>query len=81
MPEISRFLGIGGEHSLPHFHAYYQGYVAVYAIEPVGLLAGDLPIRQRRFVEAWAEMHQEQLMDDWVRLQSGKKAVPIVPLQ
>ncbi len=44
----------------PHFHAYYQDAVAVYAIDPVGLLAGELPRRQTRMVEAWAELHQEE---------------------
>jgi hypothetical protein len=30
----------------------------VYAIDPVGVLAGSLPRRQHRLVEAWAELHQ-----------------------
>ena len=89
MPEISRFFGIiirmfmeaGAPHHTPHFHAYYQKHVGVFSIDPVELIAGDLPRTQRRLVEAWAELHREELEADWERLQAGRPAVPIAPLQ
>ena len=88
MPELSRFFGIiirmyweaGAPHHLAHFHAYYQDDVAIFSINPVELIAGSLPRRQRRLVEAWAELHQAELDDDWNRLQTGRKPVPIEPL-
>lgn len=88
MPEISRFFGIiirmyaeiGGPHHLPHFHAYYQDQVGIYSIEPIAQIAGALPTRQQRLVEAWAELHQGELLHDWRLLQEGRKAVPITPL-
>ena len=49
---------VGGPHHLPHFHAYYQDEAAVFSIEPIELIAGALSRRQRRLVEAWAELHQ-----------------------
>jgi uncharacterized protein DUF4160 len=60
MPEFSRFFGIiirmfvepSERHRMPHFHAYYQEHVAVFAISPVELIVGELPQRQRRLVEA-----------------------------
>ena len=89
MPELSRFFGIiirmyaeaGGPHHLPHFHAYYQDDVGVVGLDPVELIAGGLPRRQRRLVEAWAEVHQEELLADWRRLQEGQIPVPIAPLE
>ena len=54
--------------------------LAVYGIEPVEMLAGSLPKRQQRLVEAWAELHQAELVADWDRLQTGHKALPIAPL-
>ena len=89
MPEISRFFGViirmyvefGGKHHKPHFHAYYQGKVAVFGIQAVELIAGSLPKRQRRLVEAWSELHQRELMEDWKRLQAGGKPIPIRPLK
>jgi hypothetical protein len=89
MPELSRFFGIiirmyleaGGPHHLPHFHAYYQEEVAVIGLDPIELIAGSLPRRQRRLVEAWAELHQEELIADWQRLQGGEPPLPIAPLE
>ena len=68
MPELSRFFGIiirmfaeaGSGHQAPHFHAYYQGEVAVFSIDPVEQIAGSLSRRSRRLVEAWAELHQDE---------------------
>jgi hypothetical protein len=81
MPEIARFLGMivsiyweeETPHYLPHFHVRYNGYKAVYGIDPVVQLAGALPIRQQRLVEAWSELYQEQLRENWERVQQGKK--------
>jgi hypothetical protein len=89
MPELSRFFGIiirmfselGGPHHRPHFHAYYQEHVAVLGIEPVELISGSLPRRQQRLVEAWAELHQTELITDWQRLQEGHAPLPIEPLK
>ncbi len=89
MPELSRFFGViirmylevGEPHHLRHFHAYYQDCAAVIALEPIELIAGALPRRQRRLVEAWAELHQEELLTDWERLQRGQTPLPIAPLE
>jgi hypothetical protein len=89
VPELSRFFGIvirmfvevGEPHHLPHFHAYYGESVAVYRLAPVDLLSGELPRRQRRLVEAWAELHEEELLADWELLQSGRRPAPIEPLE
>jgi len=88
MPELSRFYGIiirmfvevGGPHHRAHFHAYYQDQVGIFALEPIELMAGELPRRQQRLVEAWAELHQAELLADWERLQGGQKPLPIAPL-
>jgi hypothetical protein len=88
MPEISRFFGVlirmyaevATPHHRPHFHAYYQGEVAVYTIAPIELIAGGLPRREQRLVEAWAELHQQELETDWQRLQHGSAPLPIAPL-
>jgi hypothetical protein len=89
MPELSRFFGIiirmymeaTAPHHRPHFHAYYQDDVAVYGLNPVEIIAGALPRRQHRLVEAWAELREPELLDDWNRLQAGQAAVRIEPLE
>jgi hypothetical protein len=72
MPEIARFFGIvirmyaepGVPHQVPHFHVYYQDTVAIYSIDPAEMISGALPKRQQRFAEAWAELHQSELLAD-----------------
>lgn len=89
MPEIARFFGIvirmyleaGGVHHRPHFHAYYQEAVGVWAIDNVQLIAGSLPRRQKRLVFAWAELHRDELLRNWERLQAGHPPVKIEPLR
>jgi hypothetical protein len=72
VPEISRFLGITiriftelTRHELPHFHASYGEYLASYTIDPPVLLAGVMPRRQHNLILAWAELHGEELLENW----------------
>lgn len=89
MPELSRFFGIvirmfvevGGPHHRPHFHAYYQDHTAVFTVDTVECLGGSVPTAQRRLVEAWAEIHRDELQHDWDLLQSGQPPVKIEPLR
>lgn len=72
---------LSAPHHIPHFHAYYQEDIAVFSIDPVELISGRLPKRQQRLVEAWAELHQAELLADWQRLQAGGSPLPIEPLK
>lgn len=89
MPEIARFYGIivriftetGVQHHLPHIHVVYQGYSAVFSIEPIDMIEGALPRRQQRLVEAWIELYQVELMDNWRLANRGEPVQNIPPLQ
>jgi hypothetical protein len=89
LPEISRFFGIiirmfveaGAPHHLPHFHAYYQNSAGVFSIEPVELIGGGLPRKETRLVEAWAELHAAELLENWRRLQGGHPPIKIASLR
>jgi hypothetical protein len=35
-------------------------------------LAGALPRRQQRLIEAWAELHQEELLANWELTQQNR---------
>lgn len=87
MPEISRFLGIiirmffvGAEHNPPHFHAYYGNTSAIFAIDTLEVLKGDLPPRIKGLVVEWAEIHKEELKKNWELLKKDKfqKIKPLV---
>ena len=71
----------GEPHHRPNFHAYYGDKVVVVSIDTVEIIAGTLPRRQSRFVEAWAELHQEELLDNWQKLQTGRLPSKIEPLR
>jgi hypothetical protein len=89
MPEISRFLGIiismyweaDAPHQAAHFHVRHGAYRASYGINPVVQLAGALPLRQQRLVEAWAEIHQEELLDNWERVQRSQMPLKVKGLR
>lgn len=89
MPEISRFFGIvvrmfveaGAPHHRPHFHAYYQGSVGIFAVDDIEIIGGSLPSRQARLVIAWAEIHRVELLDNWNALQGGRLPAKIDPLR
>jgi len=75
------FAEAGSPHHVAHFHAYYQDGMGIFSIDPVELIGGSLPTRQRRLVEAWAELRQAELTADWQRLQEGRKPTPVEPLK
>jgi hypothetical protein len=85
MPTISFFYGIlirmffrdTDKHHLPHIHADYQGNLAVFAIETGELLSGGLPRKQTRLVEAWIEIHKDELLANWRLASNGEKIFPI----
>src|SRR5215813_777696 len=89
MPEIARFFGIiirmfaepAEPHHRAHFHAYYQDDVGIFAIDTIELIGGSLRQQQRRLVEAWAEIHQSELLASWDRLQAGWPPGKIEPLR
>lgn len=85
MPEISRFRGIiirmfyeFGRHQRPHFHAVYGEYMASFTIDPPALLAGSMPRKQLHLILAWAELHQEELMENW---ELCKQQLPLNQIQ
>ena len=89
MPRLSEFFGIvisiywgdNGPHNAPHFHARYGEFEAVFSIPGADVLAGHLPRRQRRFVEAWAEMHPDELERAWAAVIQGETPERIAPLR
>ena len=88
MPTISMFYGIiirlyfaPGEHNPPHFHAFYNEFKASVDIRTGEIIEGALPPRQRKLIQAWAELHQEELMADWSLVMNGDEPFKIPPLQ
>jgi len=89
MPTISMFYGIlilmyyydDKKHSCPHVHAEYGEYVASIAIEDGTVLSGDLPRSKMKLVQAWIEIHKEDLLADWKLAVAGEPVFKIEPLR
>jgi Domain of unknown function (DUF4160) len=89
MPAISMFYGIivsmyfidNRRHHRPHVHARFQGDEAVFAIPDGEVLEGQLPPGKLRLVQAWIEIHQDELMADWQLAVSGQQPFKIEPLR
>ena len=67
------------QHNKPHFHAYYNEYSASIGIDGE-LLAGSLPQKQLKLVQAWAIIHEDALYAAWNKSVSGVKPDKIEPL-
>jgi len=69
------------EHNPPHFHAYYQDFKGTCDINSCTVLEGNLPRKQVKLIEAWAELHKEELLADWDLAQKGELPFKIDPLK
>ncbi len=85
MPEISVFFGIRvtmyyDDHNPPHFHADYNDKKVIVDIQQGRVLKGAFPSKQLKYVLAWADIHQEELMDNWELAKQDLPLKRIAPL-
>lgn len=88
MPVISMFYGIiirlylmdNKHHNTPHIHARYAEFEASIDIADGEILSGELPRKQLRLVQAWIELHRDELVADWELAVSGENPYKIAPL-
>jgi len=45
------------------------------------ILDGEIPLRQLRLVQAWIEIHRDELMADWALVLEGNQPFKIEPLK
>ena len=89
MPVISMFYGIiismyffdNKQHKLPHIHAKYQDQEAVFSLPEGELIEGELKPNKLKLVQAWIEIHKEELMADWELAVNGQEIFKIDPLK
>jgi len=89
MPVISMFYGIivhlyfvdNRRHKKPHIHVSYQESEAVLALPDGDVLDGSLPANKMKLVQAWMELHRDELLADWDLAVSGQQPYKIEPLR
>ena len=85
VPAISMFYGIiikmfFSDHNPPHLHAEYAEYMAQFDFDG-SLIKGEMPNRQRKLIEAWIELHSDELRANWKMASEGGTVEKIAPLK
>ena len=69
------------EHHLPHIHIEFSGEKAVLSIPAGSVLTGSFPSNKLKLVQAWVEIHQEELMANWALAIEGSTEFKIEALK
>lgn len=69
------------KHHQPHIHVQYGDDEAVIAIPDGNILEGSLKSAKLKLVQAWIEIHQDELMADWKLAINGQQLFKIDPLK
>ena len=88
MPIISNFYGIivrifysdYEQYNLPHIHIEYSEYDAVFTFDGK-IIKGSLPKKQTKLVQAWIEIHIEELNCLWKLAKNNEQLFKIEPLK
>ena len=88
MPLISQFYGIliymyreiGGHHNKPHIHVKYNEHEMSITMEGEKI-SGSLPNKQKKLVDAWIELHKEELNAAWYALNNDGEIIKIKGLE
>ena len=86
MPVISMFYGImimmfnNREHNPPHFHAKFGEHIAVFTLDGE-MTEGEMPLKQKKLIAAWAEIHHDELAADWELAIHQEAVYKIEPLR
>ena len=70
----------GERHNLPHIHAEYSGEEIVISLDGT-ILEGSFPKGKLKLLEAWMEIHREDLDANWKLLSNGEQFFRIDPLK
>jgi hypothetical protein len=89
MPAISMFYGVivymyfmdNKQHQMPHIHAKYQDNEVVVAIPNGEILEGSIPNSKMKLLQAWIELHKDELIANWQLAVSGQLPYKIEPLR
>ena len=88
MPIISQFYGIliymykeiGGHHNTLHIHVKYNEYTMSISLNGE-ILDGKIPNKQLKLVQAWLEIHKEDLNAAWYTYNNDGEIIKIKGLE
>jgi hypothetical protein len=85
MPRISTFSGLVitmyyKDHGVPHFHVRLAEHDVSIAVDTLAVLEGSLPGPALRLAREWAELHRDELRENWRRAIAKQPLAKIKPL-
>jgi len=89
MAIISMFYGLiismyyldNKQHHIAHIYVRYQDKEAIFSLPEGNILDGSLQPSKVKLVQAWIEIHQEELLADWSLASQGETVFKIEPLR
>jgi hypothetical protein len=89
MPTISMFYGLivcmyfidNKQHKMPHIHVKYQEFEVIVNFLSGEILEGEIPQNKMKLLQAWIELHKEELAADWELAVNGEQPYKIDPLR
>ena len=89
MPVISMFYGVivlmyyfdNRRHHLPHIHVQYGDEEVIITIPDGEVIEGSLRSAKMKLVQAWIEIHREELVANWRLAVNGQAVFKIEPLR
>ena len=78
---VSMYFMDNKKHHVPHIHVKHQEEEVVLSIPDGRLLEGHLKANKMKLVQAWIEIHKEELMADWELAIRGENIFKIEPLK
>jgi len=62
-------------------HVKYQEHEVIIAIPDGDVLEGSIPTSKMKLLQAWIELHKDELVADWELAVSGQQPYKIEPLR
>jgi hypothetical protein len=78
---ISMYYFDNRQHHFPHIHVRCQDMEAVVKIPEGEIIEGELPAGKNKLLQAWIELHKDELMADWDLASNGTNVFQIEPLK
>ena len=78
---ISMYYMDNKQHHSPHIHVAYQGQEAVISIPDGELIEGEIKANKMKLIQAWIEIHNDELMANWELALKGENIYKIDPLK
>jgi hypothetical protein len=69
------------QHQCPHIHVKYQENEVVVSIPEGDVLEGNFPKSKMKLLQAWIELHRDELVANWELAASGQQPYKIEPLR